>query len=659
MLLVKNTLTVLLSLQLLLWLPAPPTSALNKVDLYQEALQAKARGDLTQAVTLFQKALAKKPDFAEARFQLGLVFVELKRWKEAESAFQTIVQSQPDSYEAHNNLAAIYARQGKTDALGKELKALARLKPDQPQMHLNLADHYMTLALRSLWNAYRTAPESQKPELGARVTGIVAASPDRPDNYFIQGHIARLRGDGLRARELYTRAAQLDPDYQPENLLEEAKRLDREGASEEAMDVLMALSTVGYRSLDADLLTAEILVKRKDFQNALKQLEHVSTTPNTDVAHLKPIARIYRESGQLGKAIPYLEAALARDGSPDTRRQLAEAYKANGDYTKAVGEYEKLLSTESDPAWVHREIMNLTKQKLLAAETTNAVRTTASESSGSGPRIPDSLLLLPVNTRCAVVEKETQTLLLYHSTNSGIVLEKTYACSTGAKGGEKAEEGDEKTPEGIYLFRRILPGNQLPKIYGKMAVTLDYPNSYDRLEGKGGDGIWVHATNEPIRPYLPNKTRGCVVISNDDIEELSRLLILKQTPLVIVPKIQYQTEADRKAELKSLESLLSNWRTYWEDKEIEKYISVYSARFRNGPQNLKAWKAYKEAVFARAGKIQLRTDLQSIVRHEKYAVLTFHQDYRSHRLTSRGMKRLFVVPENGQWKIIAEDWMEK
>jgi hypothetical protein len=57
-----------------------------------------------------------------------------------------------------------------------------------------------------------------------------------------------------------------------------------------------------------------------------------------------------------------------------------------------------------------------------------------------------------------------------------------------------------------------------------MAITLDYPNAYDRLEGKSGDGIWLHATNEPIRPYLPNKTRGCVVISNDDIQELSGLL---------------------------------------------------------------------------------------------------------------------------------------
>lgn len=655
MLLSKKSLIFFLSLLLL---AASPGLASSESDLYREALQAKARGDLSQAAALFQKALAREPNLAEAWFQLGLVYIDLKRWKDAEAAFQTYIQSKTDSYEAHNNLAVVYARQGKTDALGRELKILARLKPELPQTHVNLAEYYLTLALRSLWNAYRSAPEFQRSELAAKVSKAIAANPESPESFYIQGNIARLRGDTQQARELYGKAARLDSDYQPERLLEEAIRLDREGSPDEAIDVLMALSALDFKSLDAELLAAEILVKRKDFSSALKHLENVSTPADLDFTYLKAIANIYRESGQPGKAIPFLEAALAQDRSPELGKQLAETYKANGDFTKATAEYEKLLNTETDTAWVSREIMSLTKQKLLAAEAADGARAAPVGSSALRSRIPDALLLLPVNTRCAFVEKGTQTLLLYHSTANGIDLERTFACSTGAKGGEKAEEGDEKTPEGVYLFRKVLPGSQLPEIYGRMAITLDYPNSYDRLEGKGGDGIWLHATNEPIRPYLPNKTRGCVVISSDDILELSRLLTLKQTPLVIVSKIRYQTEPERKSELESLQAMLANWRTYWEEKQIDKYISMYSARFRNGNQDIKAWKAYKEAVFSRSGKIELKTELQSVVRHEKYAVLTIHQDCRSRRFASRGTKRLFVVREGGNWKIIAEDWMD-
>jgi murein L,D-transpeptidase YafK/Tfp pilus assembly protein PilF len=650
MLLSKNILIVLLFFRLPLLVATFQRPVSSGSALYRKALQAKGRGDLSKAAALFQKALAEDPNLAEAQFQLALVYIDLKRWRDAEAAFQTFIQSRPDSFEAHNNLAFVCAQQGKTDALGKELKILARLRPDLPQTHINLAEYYLTLSLRSLYNAYRSAPESQRPELAVKVSKIIAANPGRPESYFIQGNIARLGGDTQQARDFYSKAAQLDPDYQPERLLEEAKRLNREASSEEAMDVLMALSSLGFNSLDADLLAAEILLKRRDFQGALKHLENVSTPANVDFIYLKDIAQIYRESGQAGKAIPYLEAALRRDGNPDLRKQLAETYKANGDFTKAVAEYEKLLNTEADPAWVRREIMSLTQQKLRAAP---------GESSALSARIPDALLLLPVNTRCAVVDKETQTLFLYHSTANGLDLEKTFACSIGAKGGEKVEEGDNRTPEGIYLFRKILRGSQLPRIYGRMAITVDYPNSYDRLEGKGGDGIWLHATNEPIRPYLPNNTRGCVVISNDDIQELARLLTLNQTPLVIVSKVLYQTQQQRKSELQSLETMLANWRTYWEEKQIDKYIAMYSSRFRNGEQNIEAWKAYNQAVFSRAGKIRIKTELQSIVRHEKYAVLTIHQDYRSRRLTSRGTKRLFVAREGGTWRIIAEDWMDR
>ena len=82
---------------------------------------------------------------------------------------------------------------------------------------------------------------------------------------------------------------------------------------------------------------------------------------------------------------------------------------------------------------------------------------------------------------------------------------------------------------------------------------------------------------------------------------------------------------------------------------------MYSACFRSCNQILDAWKANKEKVFSRAGKIQLRLQLQFVARDEKYAVLTFQQDYRPNRLADSGCKRLFVVREKLGWKIVAEN----
>jgi len=404
--------------------------------------------------------------------------------------------------------------------------------------------------------------------------------------------------------------------------------------------------------VDSQLLAADELLKRGDFKGALRYLNTVSRIEPNTVEHGAKRARVYRAMGRPDLVIPCLESAAQVSGNPATRRELAEAYLEKGEFLKAALEYEKLLGADPDPEWVRRQIVNLTRQKLFAAE---AVTRPMHARQGS-PQKPDAVLLIPPDSRCVIVEKESQTLFLYRNTQRGLELEKTYACSTGAQQGEKVTQGDERTPEGIYVPRMILPRTQLPEIYGTMAITLDYPNAFDRVEGKGGGGIWLHATNEPIRAYLPNKTRGCVVVSNKDIEELSRLLDLNRTPLIISSRVQYRTDAERNAELEELKSFLSEWSSCWENKRLDRYLSLYSTRFRNDKWNVSDWKVIKESVFSRAGKIKLNLALRSVIREGRYAILTFDQDYHSDRLFSKGTKRLFVARETGGWKIVAEEW---
>jgi murein L,D-transpeptidase YafK/Tfp pilus assembly protein PilF len=652
---VRNRIAVCLFIISLFSASSTKPSPLADQDLYQRALQAKERGDLNEAITLLKTELARTPSHSEARFQLGLVFFELKRWKDAEDEFKKYIQLHPGSFQAHNNLAAIYAQMGMVESLARELKTVVKLQPDFAQGHANLADYYLTLAMRSIYRAYRaTAPADRLP-LKQKLDRVFSVNPEGPERDFILGCVARLQGEKSAAREYFSKAAQFDADYAPPKLLDEARRLVREGEPDDALDDLMAIAILDRGNPEATLMAADILVKQKKYDAAMEELQNVPVSTQKDTNYTLTMAAALRGSGQHEKAVTLLETALSRQNRPDLRRLLAEAYKANGDYTKAVAEYEKLMKTEPDPAWVQREILDLTRQKLqAAADTTSGSRGDRGVSAPAPARIPAALIVLPGNGRCVIVEKETQTLLLFRKTADGFELEKTFSCSTGVKEGEKSSEGDHKTPEGIYLFKKILPGSQLPGIYGKMAITLDYPNPFDRLEGKSGDGIWLHATNEPIRPYLPNKTRGCVVVSNNDIAELSRMITLNQTPLVIVSKLHYQTPAELGLDEVSLKNFLAQWRQNWENKAINSYIGMYSARFRNGDQNLKAYRIYKEGVFSRAGKIQLRVDLESVVRYDKYAVITFRQEYRSNRLTSTGTKRLFVVRENDAWKIIAE-----
>lgn len=408
------------------------------------------------------------------------------------------------------------------------------------------------------------------------------------------------------------------------------------------------ISSYPQSFVDSELYAADTLIKRENYDEALVHLDNLLRIGPDKIAYMGKKAQVYQAMGRPELALPLLESIAAVRGDLPSRRALAEAYRESGDFVKAVAEYEKLLGSEADQDWVRQQIVSLTRQKLSAPVTT-AVDGTL--------KIPEALLLIPPDSRCAIVEKDSQTVFLYRHTAGGIELEKAYACSTGAQPGEKSAQGDEKTPEGIYLPRTILPWTQLPVIYGKLAITLDYPNPFDLLQGKSGGGIWLHATNETIRAYLPNKTRGCVVVSNEDIDEIARLIELNRTPVVIASKIHYRTVAERDRELEELRRFLSEWRYCWENKRLDEYISMYSPRFRNGNQDVNVWRAVKESVFSRAGKITLEIELQSAICDRQYAVLTFLQIYHSDRLISRGTKRLFVVRENGAWKIIAEEML--
>ena len=60
----------------------------------------------------------------------------------------------------------------------------------------------------------------------------------------------------------------------------------------------------------------------------------------------------------------------------------------------------------------------------------------------------------------------------------------TLKIAVGKALGDKQVEGDNKTPEGIYFTQELINGNTLPAKYGPFAIPINFPNTFDRSEGK-------------------------------------------------------------------------------------------------------------------------------------------------------------------------------
>jgi len=130
-----------------------------------------------------------------------------------------------------------------------------------------------------------------------------------------------------------------------------------------------------------------------------------------------------------------------------------------------------------------------------------------------------------------------------------------------------------------------------------MAFVTNFPNSIDRLNGKSGEGIWVHGTDEPFNETSPYDTRGCVVIANDAIKTLRRHIILKRTPIIIVGKLNMIHKHDIETKYNEIIAIIEDWRSAWEEQRIDDYINYYSKKFRNRGKSLSQYKIYVDGIF--------------------------------------------------------------
>lgn len=283
----------------------------------------------------------------------------------------------------------------------------------------------------------------------------------------------------------------------------------------------------------------------------------------------------------------------------------------------------------------------------------------ASIASAGENYIPKPFINLGLEDRdyALLVDKSAQRLNLYVAGDRPKLL-KVYPVTTGRRPGDKRRQGDLRTPEGVYFFNAIYNEHQLAPRYGLRAFVMDYPNFLDHREGKNGSGIWLHATNLSKRDLNSFDTRGCVVASNENILELSSYITLKDTPIIIVDKIEYSTLSEARLYNQEVLTMLRKWESDWEQKRLDSYMSHYSSKFFSRGMKKDRWRRYKRGLNQMYAQIDVKIENLKIFRHDGVVVASFRQHYNSNIHADIGLKKLFLIRENRGWKILTEEWTE-
>jgi len=187
--------------------------------------------DYQTAAGLFEQAIALKPDYASAHFNLGTAYFYLRRTQPAIDALQRATKLDPSSASSHNQLGAVYLESGDNARAIGAFKEAAWLSPGYASALYNLGCAYIRVgdfksAVGSLELAGKADPrnaeirlnlayalsrEKRVPEAIAEMEAAVNLSPADADLRLGLGNLFVLANDRTRAAEQYKRLREMDP----------------------------------------------------------------------------------------------------------------------------------------------------------------------------------------------------------------------------------------------------------------------------------------------------------------------------------------------------------------------------------------------------------------------------------------------------------------
>ncbi|EOJ0573682.1 murein L,D-transpeptidase family protein [Campylobacter coli] len=257
-----------------------------------------------------------------------------------------------------------------------------------------------------------------------------------------------------------------------------------------------------------------------------------------------------------------------------------------------------------------------------------------------------------------VLTNKTDKILRVYSYSDGKIKQdfEQKAIITGLMG-DKQVEGDLKTPVGFYeLGRKFNPGDPY---YGSFAFATTYPNLLDKVQGKTGGGIWIHGYPLDGTRLDEFKTRGCIALFNENLEEFAKVV---QDKKVFAMTEEKEKVRAKKEDIAALLADLFAWKLAWTDSDINTYLNFYDEKQfkRFDKMKFEQFASMKKSIFSRKEDKKIKFSDINIspypnVENETMYRISFYEDYYTKNYQFKGDKILYVkIDSKGKMKILAE-----
>lgn len=222
----------------------------TEADIHYNLGQAYTKIDrLDLAITEYEQAILRQPDFFKAYNNLGIIYKDKGEIDKALSAYMTAIDLKPDYAKAYANLGALYDAIGKNDDALKAYQKAAQIDSSLTGVFVNIGVAYEKMGRllnavtayqkaikidRESGEAYynlgyiylRTSREQQAIPLFLKAIEIF---PGKPLPYYNCGMAYMGIGEQQKAANMFRKAVEVDPSFAPgwTMLSQTSKKFDR------------------------------------------------------------------------------------------------------------------------------------------------------------------------------------------------------------------------------------------------------------------------------------------------------------------------------------------------------------------------------------------------------------------------------------------------
>ena len=118
----------------------------------------------------------------------------------------------------------------------------------------------------------------------------------------------------------------------------------------------------------------------------------------------------------------------------------------------------------------------------------------------------------------------------------------------------------------------------------------------------------------------------------------------------------HKDKIEPKKESDEIAKTIEGWLKAWSSKDIRRYGAYYAKGFRSKGKNRKSWLQYKNKLNRKYKYIRVSKKDLEIQDGKMKSIATFIQTYKSPKFKAVGRKRLVLIKENEQWKILRETY---